>query len=131
MSGQCRYCGYDGCVCDDDEKSMSKLLPHEKAYLKKLTTHTPDKCEGRPCCVHNPSDHSMRGWEMIFRFDKGVMERICPEHGVGHPDPDDIAFWISVDRPYMSIHGCCGCCVDDINKFHANLSDDEYYANDL
>ena len=89
-----------------------KLLPHEKDYLKKLVTHTPDKCEGRNCCVHNPSDHHMRNWLMIFRFDKGVMERICPEHGVGHPDPDDLAFWISVDCPHMEIHGCCGCCVN-------------------
>jgi hypothetical protein len=32
-----------------------KLLRHEKAYLEKLITHTIDKCQGRPCCVHNPS----------------------------------------------------------------------------
>ena len=89
---------------------MSKLLKHEKEYLKKLITHSPDKCEGRACCVHNPSDHHMRTWELNYRFDKGVMERICPEHGVGHPDPDDLAYNQSVSRDYVSIHGCCGCC---------------------
>ena len=93
---------------------MSNFLPHEKAYLKKLVTHTPDKCQGRNCCVHNPSDHHMRDWVMNYRQDKGVMERICPAHGVGHSDPDDLAYWVSIDRPEMGIHGCCGCCVENI-----------------
>jgi hypothetical protein len=39
MSGHCRNCGYDGCVCDDEERTnrnVSKLLPHEKKHVKKL-----------------------------------------------------------------------------------------------
>jgi hypothetical protein len=92
---------------------MSKLLKHEKAYLKKLITHTVDKCKGRHCSVHNPSDHHMRSWDMNYRFDKRVMERICPKHGVGHPDPDDAAYWISIGKPHMTIHGCCGCCSEE------------------
>lgn len=39
MSGHCKHCGYDGCVCDDEERTnrtVSKLLPHEKKYVKKL-----------------------------------------------------------------------------------------------
>jgi len=95
---------------------MSKLLKLEEAYLKNLITHAPDQCEGRSCCVHNPSDHHMREWQMNFRHDKGVMERICPKHGVGHPDPDDAAYWISIGRPEMTIHGCCGCCNGSIKK---------------
>jgi hypothetical protein len=93
---------------------MNKLLKHEKAYLKKmlLTTHVPDKCEGRHCVIHNPSKHHMRKWPMNYRIDRGFMERICPEHGVGHPDPDDVDYWVSIDRAYMTIHGCCGCCVE-------------------
>jgi hypothetical protein len=101
MSGHCKHCGYDGCVCDDEERTnrnVSRLLPHEKAYLKKLVTHTPDKCKGRHCCIHNPSDHHMRKWLMNYRQDKGMMERICPEHGVGHPDPDDLDYWVSIDK---------------------------------
>jgi hypothetical protein len=47
---------------------------------------------------------------MYWRDDKGVMERLCPEHGVGHPDPDDAAFNIRMGRDYLNVHGCCGCC---------------------
>ena len=127
MSGHCKHCGYDGCVCDDEKRinrTVSKLLPHEKAYLKKLNTHAPDKCEGRPCCVHNPSDHHMRSWPMNFRFDKGIMERICPEHGVGHPDPDDADYWLSIDKEYMTIHGCCGCCENKAGNDLQTMSND-------
>lgn len=68
-----------------------------------IVTHDAAKCAGRHCCIHNPSDHHMRSWTMHWRDDTGVMERLCPEHGVGHPDPDDAAF-------NVRIHGCCGCC---------------------
>jgi hypothetical protein len=35
-------------------------------------------------------------------------ERIC-EHGVGHPDPDDVGYWAG--RGYdITRHGCDGCC---------------------
>ena len=53
-----------------------------------MTHHDETQCAGRHCCIHNPSSHHMRGWPMVWRGDKGVMERTCP-HGVGHPDPDD------------------------------------------
>ena len=74
-----------------------------------LITHPPDKCEGRPCCIHNPSDHHMLDWPLEWRNDTKVMERICP-HGVGHPDPDDVAYNLSRGRPEMTVHGCDGCC---------------------
>lgn len=51
----------------------------------------------------------MKTWPQNWREDKGVMERICP-HGVGHPDPDDAAYLIKMDRAYLTIHGCDGCC---------------------
>jgi hypothetical protein len=58
-----------------------------------LRTHPRSKCEGRslPCCIHDPSDHHMREWQMNWRSDTGVMERFCP-HGIGHPDPDHMAY---------------------------------------
>lgn len=41
------------------------------------------------------------------------MERICP-HGVGHPDPDHIAFVERVAGKDVAsveaVHGCDGCC---------------------
>ena len=63
--------------------------------------HYASKCIGRPCCIHNPSDHHMRSWPQNFRQDRGMMERICP-HGIGHPDPDD--------PTTDTVHGCDGCC---------------------
>jgi hypothetical protein len=75
-----------------------------------IVTHDASKCAGRHCCIHNPSDHHMRSWTMHWRDDLGVMERLCPEHGVGHPDPDSAEFNRSADRDYLNVHGCCGCC---------------------
>jgi uncharacterized CHY-type Zn-finger protein len=66
-----------------------------------ITTHSKEKCKGEYCCIHNHSDHRMKNWPQNWRYDRMIMERICP-HGVGHPDPDDL----TPDR----IHGCDGCC---------------------
>ena len=97
-----------------------------------LRTHKPEKCAGRPCCVHNPSGHHMRDWPMNWRSDTGVMERMCP-HGTGHPDPDHMAYVRSLtpehdcpdeypgdvfqsgECPYphlewQGVHSCDGCC---------------------
>lgn len=78
-----------------------------------LRTHPRSACEGRgiPCCIHEPSDHHMRAWPMNWRGDTGVMERICP-HGVGHPDPDHMAYVKSVDPDlaWQGVHGCDMCC---------------------
>jgi hypothetical protein len=85
--------------------------------------HDPGLCAGRPCVVHAPSEHHMRDWPTNFRtggpFDiKGPhMERVCP-HGIGHPDPDDLAFHKSEGRDY-GVHGCDGCCTSPIRAAHA------------
>lgn len=71
--------------------------------------HSSDQCAGRACVIHNPSDHSMRGFPTNWRGDRGIMERICP-HGVGHPDPDDLAYLESIGRKGEGVHGCDGCC---------------------
>lgn len=75
------------------------LLPGTGQRLRNV--HSRNACRGEFCCIHNPSDHHMRGWTMNWRPDRRIMERIC-EHGVGHPDPDDT----SGD----GVHGCDGCC---------------------
>lgn len=87
----------------------------EQEMAKRLHTHSPDKCEGPHCCIHNPSDHHMRDWPMNWRADKRVMERICP-HGIGHPDPDDAAYNESIGRGWLNIHGCDGCCNESLIK---------------
>lgn len=72
--------------------------------------HPASACEGRGCPIHHPSNHHMVTWKMNWRDDRGLMERICPAHGVGHPDPDDIAYKESIGRMGEDVHGCCGCC---------------------
>lgn len=75
-----------------------------------LRTHGPSKCAGETCVIHNPSDHHMRDWLMNWRGDRGLMERVCP-HGVGHPDPDALAFHVRNGREWQGVHGCDGCCI--------------------
>lgn len=69
--------------------------------------HASAACAGRPCPLHNRTDHHMRGFPQHYREDRGFMERICP-HGVGHPDPD----CIRADP----VHGCDGCCRENRSK---------------
>ena len=89
---------------------------------KNLVVHSMEQCEGQHCSVHNPSDHSMKDFPTHWRADRGIMERICP-HGIGHPDPDDVAFYerglraagiaekdIEKKVRGYSVHGCDGCC---------------------
>lgn len=73
-----------------------------------VEVHPPSACDGKGCVVHHPSDHHMRGWRLNWRDDRGIMERLCP-HGVGHPDPDDLAYRLSVGDG-DGVHGCDGCC---------------------
>jgi len=80
-----------------------------KKLIRSLKTHNPTSCAGQNCCIHNPSNHHMKDWLMVWRSDKGVMERVC-EHGVGHPDPDDAAYNTKIEKSYLNIHGCDGCC---------------------
>lgn len=71
--------------------------------------HPMTLCDGRPCCLHDPSEHSMRDWPMLLR-ETGLVERICT-HGVGHPDPDSAAWANEVmHTDVWGVHGCDGCC---------------------
>lgn len=82
-------------------------------FTEELTTHPASVCVGEACCVHNPSDHPLREAHLHWRSDRGLMERIC-DHGIGHPDPDDLAYKERTDPGYDSavgVHGCDGCCV--------------------
>lgn len=59
-----------------------------------------------PCPIHAPSQHSLVAAPLHWRGDRRIMERIC-DHGVGHPDPDDL----KVGRSWAEgVHGCDGCC---------------------
>lgn len=72
--------------------------------------HDVDQCAGEKCPFHNPSGHHMVGWPKNMRLDnRALVERIC-EHGVGHPDPDSVAFFKRKGMTHMGVHGCDGCC---------------------
>ncbi len=73
---------------------------------QKLNVHDYVDCKGESCTIHNPSNHPLNQAPTHWRFDRGIMERIC-EHGVGHPDPDDIR--VRTDE-WEGVHGCDGCC---------------------
>ena len=81
------------------------VLEHSNTTLCNVHNHT--ECAGRPCTIHNRTDHHMRSFPQHWRSDRGIMERICP-HGVGHPDPDSP--WENDSHEW--IHGCDGCCFD-------------------
>lgn len=85
-------------------------LEHTK---QKMVTHTSDVCIGQWCSIHDPSDHSMRGFPQLWRTDRMIMERTCA-HGIGHPDPDHMAHLKRTlpprDYEAEGVHGCDGCC---------------------
>lgn len=74
-----------------------------------MRVHERGDCAGRACTIHNPTDHHMREWVLQWRTLRGIFERTC-EHGVGHPDPDQMPYWQETDQEWQAIHGCCGCC---------------------
>ena len=70
--------------------------------------HSLNQCAGEFCPLHNPSEHKMKDWPTNIR-DSNLVERMC-EHGVGHPDPDSVAYFERRGITHMGIHGCDGCC---------------------
>ncbi len=82
---------------------------------QKVRVHNASICEGENCSIHNPSNHIMKDWPTHWRNDRKLMERIC-KCGVGHPDPDDLKYKesIGMNIKVEEIHGCCGCCGDEI-----------------
>lgn len=87
----------------------NKVMPQVLAGV-----HDRAICRGRPCAIHNPSKTHMREWDLNWRDDRGLMERIC-KHGVGHPDPDHLWYVEHASgakaAQVESVHGCDGCCV--------------------
>jgi hypothetical protein len=88
-------------------------------YRLLVHAEKPD-CHEHNCVIHNPSTHCMNTFPLHWRGDRGLMERICP-HGIGHPDPDDLAFKARTrgveNSSYESVHGCDGCCTGEYGKY--------------
>ena len=83
--------------------------PSAAGALPLVNVHDPSECAGRGCVIHHPSQHHIRSWPLNWRQDLRAMERIC-RHGIGHPDPDDLAWQVSQGRSHAGVHSCDGCC---------------------
>lgn len=91
------------------------LPPYGMERTAKVRIHDRETCGGKLCPFHKPSKHHMAKWPKVWRTDRrdSLIERKC-EHGVGHPDPDSLAFIRSRDGDKSAErseqHGCDGCC---------------------
>lgn len=79
-----------------------------------LMTHPAERCQGRNCCIHNPSDHALKAAPMHWNDAARRTERVCP-HGQHHPDPDHLTYVLDhegmlayFEHKYHS--PCDGCC---------------------
>lgn len=89
---------------DPDDPSEATLLVLDNGQV--LNNVHPRRICVPPCPIHEPSDHHMKNWPLVWRDDRRLMERRCP-HGIGHPDPDDANIAYGLDP---GVHGCDGCC---------------------
>jgi hypothetical protein len=95
---------------------MAKVRQHKKWTHDKflddfgqvIWVHKRTVCAGEFCAIHNPSDHRMKDWRMLMRASTLIERNCC--HGVGHPDPDSVAWFDSIGRTWMGVHGCDRCC---------------------
>lgn len=84
--------------------------------------HSEDVCTGEVCVVHNPLDHHMREWPMVWREDRipPIVERVCG-HGVGHYDFSQWDFHKTLGvGGWVSVHGCCGCCTRSTDAVYSD-----------
>ena len=99
------------------EQVIMKYASLENSAVQ-LMAHEPDECKDADvCAIHNRTNHHMRSFKQFYRFDRGIMERIC-SHGVGHPDPDDYNILQGNDK---GVHGCDGCCLRFATEEEYNL----------
>lgn len=86
---------------------------------KLVGAHFREDCGTDTCVIHAPTDHHMKDFMLIWRDDRMFFERLCP-HGVGHPDPDQVAYWDATldedDAGAQGVHGCDGCCARPPNR---------------
>ena len=85
---------------------------HTDIIVSKI--HSPRLCDGRPCPVHNMSDHVLRSSKQVLEWVNGAAFtfRVC-EHGSFHSDPDESEDYMArcfVTRAELE-EGCDGCCV--------------------
>ena len=98
--------------------NILRRTPAERRFFQGFPRdffHNEDRCQGRNCVIHRPSDHAMRQWAMRLRAST-LVERLCP-HNISHPDPDSASFlnYYHYGEEAVvggfSVHGCDGCCI--------------------
>jgi len=77
---------------DDEHNTFVTKVKGMPESMVLVNVHPMDNCAGRPCVIHHPSDHHMREWPLDWDNDNKTFYREC-QHGMGHPDPDQFAFW--------------------------------------
>ena len=94
-----------------DRSKGEVVLTFNDERIGKVRLHKAKHCTAGPCCIHSPSDHRLKDADMILRLDRNALvERVC-EHGIGHSDPDSVAFlMVALGIKDDGTHGCDGCC---------------------
>lgn len=99
---------------DNEEEKIPEGMELFPAANGTIIVHARSVCGGF-CPIHNPSEHHMRTWPLIWRDDRKIFERQC-HHGVGHPDPDTLEYlkvkYGELHAGIEGVHGCDGCCSD-------------------
>ena len=98
-------------ICESCGGKVPSPYPEVRG-LNRHQMHKPNKCAGHYCSIHNPSNHHMKDWPLVWRRDTLMMERTCP-HGVGHPDPDHLAF-AKVHAVTRMLEGGKSSCPDNV-----------------
>lgn len=107
---------------------MAKLRQNKRWKLDLFTdssgrewrVHKKAICADSYCAIHNPSEHPLKDAKIVLRSGSpfsskphGFVERFCP-CGIGHSDPDSVAFYDSIGYTGTDVHGCCGHCVEGL-----------------
>lgn len=84
---------------------------------KILHVHEDIRCNGKPCAVHNRTEHGLRLMAQTWDPGSRTYFRVC-EHGDSHPDPDWAWWQNSIGNSEAANHTCDGCCLG--HYYHYN-----------
>lgn len=77
-------------------------------------THNSELCEGRLCDIHGRlGEEPWASWPRIWREDRGMVEMIDENSGIGHPSPAQVQYYNMAygSRAWAyNTHGCDGGC---------------------
>lgn len=94
---------------------------HRGVVVTSLTkVHPPEACAGRLCDVHDRrGEEPWASWPLNWREDRGIMEMIDPDSGIGHPTPAQVQFLrvLHGDSSWAhTSHGCDGGCAGSLDQ---------------